>query len=99
MKAQSEVLTQIQRQPTVLALPPRLIMLAILGGVLGIIPGSALDIAALTIFGPIIGFAGSWAFLFLGYRDNLHYDRDLTLSPVFWIGKDKPCQLIAGNKP
>ncbi|MCW9033497.1 MAG: hypothetical protein OQK35_03195 [Alphaproteobacteria bacterium] len=99
MKAQSDILVQVQRQMTFLGLPMRLLALAAIGGVIGMLPGIALDILPLLLIGFSLGFVIAWVWLFRKVRSDLHFDRDITQAPSFWIGQGQHRQLIAGGAP
>lgn len=98
MKATSGILLQVQRQMTLLGLPPRLLMLAIMAGTSGLIAGVALSSPTILFIGFIIGFAITWAYLFFRTREDLHYDRQIMSAPRFWIGHGRSRSLVAGGE-
>lgn len=100
MRATSNVLVQLQRQHTVLALPPRLVVASLLCGVAVMMIGVATAHAVFVLLGFVGGFTGAWAFFFQRARRNPHYDREFILARRFWHGSGEERFLIAaGRRP
>lgn len=99
MKATSAVLVQVQRQMTFLGLPVQLLGLAAAAGTICGVTGVLADLPALFLIGFVGAFGAAWAWMLRRYRADLHFDKQLTLAPRFWIkGRAGRRHLVAGGR-
>ncbi|RCK43683.1 hypothetical protein TH25_21285 [Thalassospira profundimaris] len=98
MKAGSAVLTRIQNQMTMFGLPMPLMMLCVVIGAMGLVVMVILEIFWLMLPTMVLGIAGAWLFFIRKIKDNMHFDRELSLPLRFWRTGHPTRLLNAGRK-